>query len=135
MLDEVTYNVPDDSLHNLFAEMPRYLGDLSLGNLRITSQKTQADMVFTASVEVPTGCTECLVILRQSFHPSWRATIDGKRAPTFAVFPFYTAVKLEIAGTHEVVFSYQPSRIKVLLFVLSLITLIILCFFQRRMRF
>ena len=135
MLDEVTYKVPDDSLHNLFAEMPRYLGDLSLGNLRITSQKTQADMVFTASVEVPTGCTECLVILRQSFHPSWRATIDGKRAPTFAVFPFYTAVKLEIAGTHEVVFSYQPSRIKVLLFVLSLITLIILCFFQRRMRF
>ena len=114
MLDEVTYQVPDGSTHNLFAEVPRYLGPLgNLGDLiKITSQSNDSDMIFKATVEVPEGCTECLIILHQTYHPSWKATIDGKPVTTFAVFPFYTAVKLENPGPHEVVFSYEPSLLK-----------------------
>lgn len=122
MLDEVTYQVPDGSKHNLFSEPPSYLGDLSnLGNLKILSQSQEADMVFRASVEISEDCTECLIILKQSFHPSWQATVDGKRAKTLTVFPFYTAIKLETPGIHEVVFSYKVSGLKIFLLAISLI--------------
>lgn len=140
MLDEVTYKVPastrdestrggpDKSVHNLFAENPLYVNPISdlstLDNLKVTSQSAESDMVFKASVQVPKNCVECVVILRQSFHPSWRATIDGKPVRTFVVFPFYTAITVEQAGNHSVVFSYTPTLKKQLLLAMSLITLV-----------
>ena len=124
MLDEVTYKVPDGSIHNLFSEVPRYqLPTTHYPLPTIISQSADSDMIFKARVEVKNDCIECIVILKQSFHPSWRATVDGKPTDTFAVFPFYTAVKLESAGKHEVIFSYQPSPIKKLLLIISLLTL------------
>lgn len=136
MLDEVTYRVPDGSIHNIFAGIPRYVSPVQDANtiksLVVTSQKNRGDMIFTASVDVPSNCTECVVVLRQSFHPSWRAKIDGKKAHAFAVFPFFTAVKLDEAGTHTVEFSYEPSALKSFLLVLSLLTLISLGYIIRR---
>lgn len=126
MLDEVTYKVPDGTTHNLFAEVPRYLPPSSPSSPTIPtilSQSSDSDMVFSAVVNVPARCTECLVILRQSFHPSWQATIDGKPAKTITVFPFYIGVSVP-EGRHEIVFSYQPSGLKKFLFALSLSALI-----------
>ena len=122
MIDEVTYQIPDGTRHNLFSEPPLYLSPLgNLGDLmKITSQSQDSDMVFRATVEAKEGCSECLVILHQTYHPSWKATIDGKSAETLIVFPFYTAVKLESAGTQEIVFSYEPSMLKKLLLFVSL---------------
>lgn len=124
MVDEANYIVPDGSSHNLFSENPRYVGGSTKGNLQIISQKDTGDMLFRASVEVPQGCTSCIVILKQSFHPSWRASVDGKAIKPFAVFPFYTAVSLETPGTHDIVFSYEPSGIKKLLLFVSLLTIL-----------
>jgi len=127
MLTEVLYKVPDGSIHDLFAAHPQYvspLRDLStVRDVTIISQTERADMVFTARVSVPPGCTECILILKQSFHPSWLATIDGKPTSTFPVFPFFTAIKLDAAGTHDVVFAYRPSTLKVALLVIALISL------------
>lgn len=129
MLDVANYIVPDGSTHNLFSEVPRYVSPLNnvsiLNNLKITSQKNDNDMAFSATVEVPPHCTECIVILRQSFHPSWRVTIDGKPAQTMTVFPFYIGVTVP-EGTHEVIFSYQLSGFKIVLLSVSLVTLIAL---------
>ncbi len=80
-------------------------------------------MVFKARVEAKETNGQCLVILKESFHPSWKATIDGTPVKPFAVFPFFIAIGLPESGTHEVVFSYQPSKMKVFLLVLSLIGL------------
>lgn len=122
MLDEVTYKVPDASTHTLFAEAPSYQATQTNNVPSITSQSNDNDMTFTATVNVPDGCTECIVILHQTYHPSWTATIDGKQVKTFAVFPFYTAVKIENTGVHEVVFSYQPSHLKQFLLIIAFIT-------------
>ena len=124
MLDEVTYKVPDGSTHNLFSEVPSYaLPAVSYELPKILSQESDSDMIFKAKVEVKEDCKECIVILKQTFHPSWKATIDGKAVNPFTVFPFFTAVKLESAGTHEVVFSYKPSGIKIALLIVSVISL------------
>ncbi len=122
MLDEVTYKVPDGSTHNLFTEPPVYMSDTK-PDIKIISESQEADMIFTTKVDVPEQCTECIVVLKQSFHPNWRATIDGKPASTFTVFPFYLAT-LVPTGTHEVVFSYEPSRLKITLLILEIIVLV-----------
>jgi len=142
MRDEATYETParnasspadaggpDLKLHSLFSEPPRYSISQqcnNVNNITILSQKDEADMVFTAKIEVKQSCPESLVILRQSYHPSWRATIDGEPVEPINVFPFYNAILIKDPGIHEVVFSYQPSPVKIVLLVLSLISLIAL---------
>lgn len=122
MTDEASYIVPDGSLHSLFAEIPRYvspIGSPSASPIVITTQSASDDMIFRATVNVGHSCTTaCMVILRQTFHPSWQATVDGKEMKPFAVFPFFTAISVGSPGEHTVVFSYRPSYTKqVLLFI------------------
>jgi len=126
MLDEVTYQVPNGSTHNLFSEPPRYLSNIqNLSDIvSITSQNDNTDMVFRATVEVKTSCSQCLVILKETYHPSWQVTVDGKRAEVINVFPFYNAVLLDKPGVHEIVFSYRPSILKIVLIVISFISVI-----------
>ncbi len=133
MLDEVTYIVPDKSKHNLFTEPTLYMSDTK-NTAKILSQSNDSDMSFKATIEVPEGCTECVVILRQTSHPSWKATVDGNPAQTMTVFPFYTAIKLESTGTHEVAFSYQPSPFKIGLLSLTITTILAsaIYFFRKR---
>ncbi len=135
MLDEVTYKIPDGSLHNLFAEIPRYVNPSTMqqfNNVTILSQETDEDMVFRAKLEVKDPCVECLVVLRQSFHPSWRAMVDGKPASTFSVFPFYTAIQLDTPGAHEIVFSYEPSPLKQFLLFVSIMGLLTMIWLTRQ---
>ncbi len=156
MHDEATYKVParnasqsdaggpDGSMHNLFTEPPLYLPPgietaqqfkelkrEQYADVTVTSQSEQENMVFKATVTAADHCIECIVVLKQSFHPSWKATVDGKSAETFAVFPFYTAVRLDTPGTHEVVFSYEPSVLKKLLIIVALLCLVSLFWLGR----
>jgi len=124
MIDEVTFQVPDGSTHNVFAEPPRYLGNLSsLGNVKITDQTADSDMVFSAKISVPDGCTECLVILKQSYHPNWQVTMDGEPVESIIVFPFFIGIPVT-PGDHTIVASYEPSWLKIALVWISLMTLI-----------
>lgn len=122
MLDEVTFQTPDESTHNLFAEPPHYISPISpispIPLISLISQSSDSDMIFRTSVEVPEGCTECLVILKQTFHPNWHVTVDGKRIDPIITFPFFIGIPVT-AGTHEIIASYEPSRLKIFLFIIS----------------
>jgi hypothetical protein len=104
--------------------------------MNILSQSSDTDMVFRAIVKVSplsaetsakenpssviglpssVSCPTCTVILKQTYHPNWRAMVNGKPAQTISVFPSYTAIRLEEAGKYEVVFTYTPSKFKMLL--------------------
>jgi hypothetical protein len=132
MTDEANYQVPDGTWHNLFSEPPLYLphgmttkeqlentDPKQYNNVTILSQRDDHDMQFTATVDVGAPCTDCMVILKQSFHPSWTATIDGKPVQTHIVFPFFIAVEVP-PGRHTVVYSYQPSPFKLTLLLVAL---------------
>ena len=147
MKNEVTYETPDTALHNLFSEAPLYLPPAAASLQQfagmkkedyvksvVTSQSENGDMVFTARATVKENCKECIVILKQSFHPSWRATVDGKPQQTFAVFPFYTAVSLDTPGDHDIVFSYAPSAFKRLFLAVGLMSLLCLFWIARKTR-
>ena len=49
------------------------------------------------------------VVLRQSWHPRWRATIDGRAVPTVPIAPSFVAVRVG-PGRHLVAFDYRPWR-------------------------
>jgi len=135
MLDEVTYKVPDGSRHALFAENPIYIApEASSAAISVLEQSQESGMVYKARVSVPESCTECLVILKQTYHPSWRVTVDGTPVKSFAVFPFFTAIKVSEQGTHEVQFSYEPSPVKVILLVIGLISFGTFCWVSRPKR-
>jgi Bacterial membrane protein YfhO len=129
MTDEVTFITPDGKTHNVFSEPPRYLSDLSNPSnlMNITSQSEDTDMIFKATVNVKENCTECMVILKQTYHPNWKVTVDGKPITPIITFPFFIGIPIS-AGSHIIVASYEPSRLKITLLLISLITLISLMF-------
>jgi hypothetical protein len=122
MLDEVTYIVPGGATYNLFSSVPRYISPLSdlstLSHFTISDQKENADMVFSTRVSVPPGCTECLVVLKQTFHPNWRITDNGSPITPIIVFPFYIGIPVS-EGTHNIVAHYEPSQLKIVLLVIT----------------
>ncbi len=126
MIDNVTYTTPSGGTQNLFADQPIYGASQKcnkIDNVIILSQKSTSDMIFEAKVKAERDCPDSLVVLRQTYHPSWHATIDGKPAKTISVFPFYTAVVVETAGNHTIQFAYKPSVIKQTLLILAFISI------------
>ncbi|MCJ7826308.1 hypothetical protein MUP56_01685, partial [Patescibacteria group bacterium] len=178
MLDEANYITPDGKTHSLFQEPPKYVTpwewpsafaqypinntNTSLNNqepgtknqelsrIQILSQSNDTDMVFKAMVKVKDKCPTCTVVLKQTFHPNWKATVykknnqdrsgepvesttvNGKPVQTISVFPFYTAIRLEEAGEYEVVFTYTPSTIKMVLLGLSVVLVVIFFIIKKR---
>jgi hypothetical protein len=56
------------------------------------------------------------VLLRQSWHPRWTATVDGHRVHPVPIAPSFVAVPVR-AGRHFVVLQYRPVRGEALLVV------------------
>jgi len=139
--------------------------------IEITNQINDTDMVFRATVKVsplssvasakedpssvislPSSvfCPTCVVVLKQTYHPNWKATVykknnqdrsgepvesttvNGKPVKPISVFPFYTAIRLEEAGEYEVVFTYTPSTIKMVLLGLSVVLVVIFFIIKKR---
>jgi hypothetical protein len=159
MVDEATYKTIDNKMHSLFAEQPIYMtpwewpdafinykpqisNDKQISNntfqisndMTIVSQSSDTDQIFRATVEIKEPCPTCVVVLKQTYHPNWHATIrklstndesstNYELRSTIDVFPSFTAIRLEKPGTYEVVFSYQPSRLKIILMISAVIVL------------
>ncbi|MFH0749714.1 MAG: hypothetical protein V1917_02240 [Candidatus Gottesmanbacteria bacterium] len=117
MINEATYKTPDEKIHNLFAEPPVYESQTpSPLPMRILSQTTNTDMEFHIRVEITEKCNTCIVLLKQTYHPNWRVTVNGKREKLINIFPSYNAVRIEAPGIYDIVFSYTPSSEKQFLF-------------------
>jgi hypothetical protein len=72
-----------------------------------------------------------VVMLRMSFHPGWRATVDGRAAATVHLVPSYVGVRVE-PGEHEVRFRWDPGPTKAILLALGLLPLALLLVWERR---
>jgi hypothetical protein len=74
-----------------------------------------------------------VAVLSASYHGRWRATVDGKPAPTQMVAPSLVGVTVG-PGTHTVVFVYEPvaGREYVGLLAVGLVALAALVVVDRR---
>ncbi len=88
---------------------------------------------YKAQLEVKSDCQNCIVVLKQSFHPNWQVTMNGEKVPTFAVFPFYIGFPLEKKGSYTVVAVYKPNRLKIILVIGEVVVFIGLIVMGRRL--
>ncbi|MQF94864.1 MAG: YfhO family protein [SAR202 cluster bacterium] len=73
------------------------------------------------SGEVSVG-QENVLLLKASYHPNWRATVDGRDADTLMLMPGFVGVELS-PGEHQVLLEYKPRPLRAVLLVLGLLLL------------
>ncbi len=78
---------------------------------------------FSVRVKVAQDCTNCILILKESYHPDWEVKMNERVVDTFPVFPFYIGIPIEKAGDYEVIATYQPNTIKTALLLAELVGL------------
>ncbi|MBM3283803.1 YfhO family protein [Candidatus Gottesmanbacteria bacterium] len=100
------------------------------GTTAIISNEKINRQTYSATVDVPADCKDCMIMFKMSYHPNWIAKIDGKTATKFAVFPYYLAVQAQ-PGIHSVEFSYSPNRLKVILLIIEAIAAVLFLFRKR----
>ena len=78
---------------------------------------------YKASLRVNEGCQNCILVLKQSFHPNWEVRLNKEKVKTFPVFPFYLGVAIEKPGRYEIEAVYKPGFLKVILVWLEIFAL------------
>jgi len=66
-------------------------------------------------------CNNCVVILKQTFHPNWEIMVNGKKQKAFPVFPFFAGIQLEEPGDYKIIANYKPSNAKIFLLISSIV--------------
>ena len=78
------------------------------------------------SVERPS-----LLLLKATYHPNWRATVDGMKTDTVMLMPGFIGVPLA-PGEHQVILDYSPRRLRLVLLIIGLVTLGLIPLVERR---
>jgi hypothetical protein len=94
---------------------------------RVVSQRIGAD-TYVAEVEVE---RESFLMLKATYHPNWRATVDGDEAETVMLMPSYVGVEVA-PGTHRVRFAYRPQPWRPVLGLVGLLLLGLLALVEWR---
>jgi hypothetical protein len=71
------------------------------------------------------------VLYKETWHPNWRATVDGQAVKTVMLSPGFVGVPIT-AGRHEIVLRYQPEWWRAVLPILGIGIAIALIFAERR---
>ena len=93
---------------------------------RTLAERVEAG-VINVEVECPIAST---LVLKTTYHPNWRVTVDGRSTPAYMVSPVYIALDLP-AGRHTVVARYLMAPGKWQLLVAGLIVLVLAIVFRR----
>jgi len=89
-------------------------------------ERIQADR-FDFIAGCPSAAT---LVVKETYHPNWRATVDGQPVETFMVSPSFIGMTLP-AGDHFVTVEYRSTPIKTPLFVFGVLVLAILVLGRR----
>jgi hypothetical protein len=76
---------------------------------------------------------DCFLLFKMTYHPGWRAYVDGREAGTVMLSPGLTGVRIE-KGEHEVEFVYRAPGWKTPLFLAGLFVAAGLFFRERKKR-
>ena len=79
---------------------------------------------YSINFKLKDQCQNCILVLKQTFHPNWEIKVNGKKQEAFPVFPFFTAIQLSSPGEYEIIATYKPAIYKNILLIISLIIII-----------
>lgn len=101
---------PEDGFTSLAASEPLPDGEPASPG-RVISEEREGER-YRARVSVE--AERAWVMLKATWHPRWRARVDGEIAPTSHLTPGFVAVRVP-RGEHEVAFAYEPGGLKLAL--------------------
>lgn len=119
--DRAVYDSPD--LWGLDGQAP------PPGN-RLLDQQRVSDQCYQATVDL---AQPAVLLLKMTYHPFWRATLDGLPVRPFMVSPGFLALDVP-QGRHEISFTYRPPWWKTGLFLLLLIIPVFTFLWDRKNR-
>jgi hypothetical protein len=99
-------------------------------SLGIVRNVERAGEDFTVVVDVR---TETHLLLKESYHPGWKATLDGEPVTTVQLMPSYVGVRVT-PGRHEIVFRYAPGPLPAFLAAFGVVLLISFFALESRLR-
>jgi len=89
-----------------------------------TTGRIFGEQVEPGQIDELTDCGQpSTVVLKVTYHPNWRVTVDGREQETFMVSPSYIGVEVP-AGLHHVRAEYRSSPLRTALFFAGLATLV-----------
>lgn len=74
---------------------------------------------------------ESLLLLNATYHSNWRATVDGASTDTIMLMPGFIGVPVG-PGEHQVRLEYSSRRLRMVLLILGLVTLVVIPLVERR---
>jgi hypothetical protein len=94
----------------------------------VTDERVEAARI-TLVTECPAAST---LVLKLTYHPNWRVTVDGAEVETFMVSPSFLGAAMP-AGRHEVRAEYRSTRYRMALLGIALVTLAAVAIAGRRL--
>lgn len=131
MVNEVSYLEHHTSkvIRSIFSDFP-FLFPQSTPSGQIKTENISRQ-TYSATIEVPASCNNCMIMFKMSYHPNWQVKIDGTPVEKYAVFPMYVAAPAE-RGTHTIEITHKPNNLKVLLIILEIILIPVIFIYRRK---
>jgi len=108
-----------DVVHKVEASAGPYRGE-------ILSEEV-GNNFYAANVKVE---NESWLLLKATYHPNWRATVDGVETDAVMLMPSFVGVRLS-SGNHQVRLEYRPCLSRLVLLLLGLLTLPLIAISER----
>ena len=95
--------------------------------------RTLEENVGSQRIAVVVECASASALaLKMSYHPNWRARVDGAKVQTYMVSPSFLAIDLP-AGRHRVELDYIPTASKTPLLAFGVLVLVVAIVSRRRL--
>jgi Bacterial membrane protein YfhO/6-pyruvoyl-tetrahydropterin synthase related domain len=105
----------------------------SPGQAGCTGGEIVEKRVLPAQIDLEVTCPETsTVVLKVTYHPNWRITVDGREGRPFMVSPSFIGFAVP-AGRHQVSAQYRSTALKSGLLLLGGCTLLAVILFRRRL--
>lgn len=112
---------------NIWQDTPLYISPVSLEEVSIRERGEKVlPQGYRTVYELDKECKNCIVVLRQTYHPNWRVTINGEKVDAFPVFPYYIGILLNTPGKYTIEAVYKPGNLKVILIIVQILIIIAL---------
>jgi len=105
----------------IWRENPLFVNQEKFEQTLINKVEKKFAQGYSVNFKLENQCQNCILILKQTFHPNWRIMVNGKKQKAFPVFPFFIGIQLNSPGDYKIIVTYQPSTMKIILLTLSII--------------
>ncbi len=83
------------------------------------------DQSYCAVISLKNDCSDCIIVLKNTYHPNWQIFVNGKQAKAVPVFPFFIGIPVTKAGEYRIEAIYKPGMVKVVLIYAGIIFILL----------